>query len=262
MKIGLVLCALIICLGSFSACDSITLPQALASDTQRTVEQVKRDNDAVFREIQENIDMVSSLREEVERAQLSDRTLLLDDVIKDIEKVTKSYEKLAGERDAIRESLLGKINSIGVLQAKANSEIDALNERREDYHTQLWTVDTTDPTVARTREKSLTQAIGYVDAQIQLWTEFSKIETDIITEMYNVQQRVDSFLSIIDSSALLFREGLNLLYLQRDINEALSLFTRDIPRMEQLSRDMEASWDNLDILVNNLTSVAVPLSVK
>ena len=261
-KTGLMLCILIICLIIFSACDSITLPQVLASDTQETVEEVKVDNDAVFKEIQKNIDMVSDLRATVEEAQLSDRALFLNDVIKDIENVTESYEKLAGQRDNIRRSLLNKINSIEDLQAKVNSEIDDLNERREYYRSQLREIDNTNPDIARTRKKSLTQAIEYVNAQIHLWTEFSKIETGIIIEMYNVQYRIDSFLSVIDSSALLFREGLNLLYLQRDINEALSLFTSDIPRMEQLSRDMETSWDNLDILVDNLTSMSMPLSLS
>ena len=75
-----------------------------------------------------------------------------------------------------------------------------------------------------------------------------------------VQRRVDSFLSIIESSAILFREGLNLLKLQRDIDDALSLFTQDMPRMEQLSRDMEQSWSHLDMLVNTLTSMSISMS--
>ena len=56
------------------------------------------------------------------------------------------------------------------------------------------------------------------------------------------------------------REGLNLLKLQRDINDALSLFTQDLPRMEQLSRDMEQSWSHLDTLVNTLTSMSINIS--
>jgi len=171
----------------FTACDSITLPQALASDTQKTVEEVKADNDTVFKEIQKNIDIVSDLRATVEEAQLSDRALFLNDVIKDIETVTESYEKLAGQRDNIRKSLIGKVNSIEDLQSRVNDEIDDLNKRREYYCDQLREIDNTNPDIARTRKKSLTQAVEYVDAQIHLWTEFSKIETDIIMEMYNVQ---------------------------------------------------------------------------
>jgi hypothetical protein len=97
----------------------------------------------------------------------------------------------------------------------------------------------------------------YVDMQLQLWSEFYKTEQQIREETIVVQRRIDSFLSVIESSAILFREGLNLLKLQRDIDDALSLFTQDLPRMEQLSRDMEQSWSHLDMLVNTLTSMTI-----
>lgn len=96
--------------------------------------------------------------------------------------------------------------------------------------------------------------------QLQLWSEFYSTEKQIRDETVVVQLRIDSFLSVIESSAILFREGLNLLKLQRDINDALSLFTQDLPRMEQLSRDMEQSWSHLDMLVNTLTSMSIDIS--
>ena len=114
--------------------------------------------------------------------------------------------------------------------------------------------------MARGRKEALTQAIEYVDMQLQLWNEFHSLEQEIRSETVAVQRRVDSFLSIIESSAILFREGLNLLKLQRDIDDALSLFTQDMPRMEQLSRDMEQSWSHLDMLVNTLTSMSISMS--
>jgi len=112
----------------------------------------------------------------------------------------------------------------------------------------------------RTRKAALTQAIKYIDMQLQLWSEFYSTEKQIRDETVVVQLRIDSFLSVIESSAILFREGLNLLKLQRDINDALSLFTQDLPRMEQLSRDMEQSWSHLDMLVNTLTSMSIDIS--
>ena len=96
--------------------------------------------------------------------------------------------------------------------------------------------------------------------QLQLWNEFHKTEQSIRAETLVVQQRIDSFLSVIESSAILFREGLNLLKLQRDINDALSLFTQDMPKMEQLMRDMEQSWGHLDTLVNTLTSMSININ--
>jgi 5'-deoxynucleotidase YfbR-like HD superfamily hydrolase len=95
---------------------------------------------------------------------------------------------------------------------------------------------------------------------LQLWSEFYSTEQQIRSETAAVQQRIDSFLSVIESSAILFREGLNLLKLQRDINDALSLFTEDMPQMEQLSKDMEQSWSHLDMLVNTLTSMSINIS--
>jgi hypothetical protein len=109
--------------------------------------------------------------------------------------------------------------------------------------------------INRTRRKSLTKAVEYVDDQIALWVQFNGVESDITKEMSNIQERIDLFMSVIESSAILFREGLNLLELQQNINEALAIFTTDIPRMEQLTQQMENSWDNLDYLVNALTSI-------
>lgn len=128
---------------------------------------------------------------------------------------------------------------------------------RNTYSATLKTYNDPNPEIVRTRKAALTQATKYIDMQLQLWSEFSNTENQIKNETAVVQQRIDSFLSVIESSAILFREGLNLLKLQRDINNALSLFTQDLPQMEQLSRDMEQSWSHLDMLVNTLTSMSI-----
>jgi len=240
------------------SCDSVSslVPKALASDTQDVVEQVEANTDEVFAEIQKNIDLVMALKAKVENAKIQGHPLSLDDVIKDIHSVSDSYDKLSGQHEAIRKGLLRKIANIEDMQTKVDSEIKILQQRRADYSKQLRLVSDSNPDIVRTRQESLAQAIKYVDAQIQLWTQFNNIEADITAEMSNVQKTIESFLSVIDSSAILFREGLNLLVLQRDINNALSLFTRDLPRMEQLTQDMEKSWANLDYLVETLTSIS------
>lgn len=233
------------------------IPKALASDTQEVVEQVEADTDDVFTEIQENIDLVANLKYKVEQARINGQTISLDETIKDLQTVTYSYEKLSGNHDAIRKGLLKKVASIEDMQNRVDAEIDSLKQKRADYSTQLRQVSDPNPEIVRTRQEALAQAIKYLDMQIQLWTEFRNIETDIIDEMGNVQRVTDSFLSVIDSSAILFREGLNLIVLQRDINEALSLFTRDLPKMEQLTNNMEKSWSNLDYLIENLTTLSL-----
>jgi len=155
---------------------------------------------------------------------------------------------------------LKKITAIEELQENVQDETARLNELRNSYATMLKTFTDPDPEIVRTRKAALTQTIKYIDMQLQLWNEFHGTEQQIQDETMAVQQRIDSFLSVIESTAILFREGLNLLVLQRDINDALSLFTQDLPRMEQLSRDMELSWSHLDTLVNTLTSMSIDIS--
>lgn len=239
-----------------AACNSELLPKALATETQNIVEQVKADNDDVFGEIQRNIDLVTTLKAKVQEAQLNNETVSLNSVIKDVEKVATSYENLAGQRGDIRKQILQKVAEVEKMQTTVDVEIKILREKRADYTNQLRLVNDPNPDIARTRREALNRAIEYVDAQIQLWKDFSSIERDIILEMSEVQKTIDSFLAMIESTAIVFREGLNLLYLQRDINEALALFSSDIPRMEQLTRDMNLSWSNLDFLLHSLTNIS------
>jgi len=243
-----------------SCSEAKAMPQDLATATQKIVNQVKEQDNSVFEEIQKNIDMVSRLKSDIEDSRESDKQKLLNNVVNDLEKVTKSYEDLSGRREGIRKILLKKIDAIEDLQGKVQRETARLNELRNDYSNTLKTFNDPDPEIVRTRKAALTQAIKYIDMQLQLWSEFYSTEKQIRDETVVVQRRIDSFLSVIESSAILFREGLNLLKLQRDINDALSLFTQDLPRMEQLSRDMEQSWSHLDTLVNMLTSMSINIS--
>lgn len=233
------------------------MPQDLATTTQKIVNEVKEQNNSVFEEIQQNIDMVNMLKSDIERSEEPCEQRLLNNVVDELEKVTVSYERLSERRVEIRKNLLAKTTALEELQEKVQKETTRLNERRDSYSNMLRTFNDPDPEIVRTRKAALTQAITYVDMQLQLWSEFYSTEKQIRDETVVVQQRIDSFLSVIESSAILFREGLNLLKLQRDINDALSLFTQDLPKMEQLSNDMERSWSHLDTLVNTLTSMTI-----
>ncbi|MFC1994289.1 hypothetical protein ACFLVI_03395 [Chloroflexota bacterium] len=238
------------------------MPQDLATATQKIVSEVKEQDNSVFEDIQQNMDMVNRLKSDIETSTEANKQKLLNMVIGELEKVTVSYENLSERRTAIRKNLLTKVTAIEELQMKVQTESTRLNNLRNSYSTMLGTFNDPDPEVLRTRKAALTQAIRYVDMQLQLWSEFYSTEQQIRSETVVVQQRIDSFLSVIESTAILFREGLNLLKLQRDINDALSLFTQDLPRMEQLSRDMEQSWSHLDTLVSTLTSMSIHISHK
>jgi len=243
---------------SMTACAQVSnlLPKGLASNTQATVEQVEADSNTVFAEIQKNIDMVAALKAKVEQARIDGTPLSLDSVIADIKTVSDAYNELSAKHDSIRAGLLKKIANVEQMQSRVDTEISTLKEREADYTTQLRQVSDPSPDIVASRKQALAQAISYVQQQEALWMQFNGIEADIIAELDSVQKTLDSFLSVIDSSAILFSEGLSLLVLQRDLNNALSLFTQDTPRMEQLTQDMTRSWQQLDYLVNQLTGVA------
>lgn len=241
---------------SLTGCNSDLLPSALASDTQDTVSDVKADSDAVFQEIQRNIDLVTELKTKVQDAQISSEPLSLDSVIKDIETITESYERLASQKENIGKALLQKVANLERIRTTVDTEIKALNGRKADYLEQLRLLDNSDPEIYRTRQKALSRAIGYVDSQISLWQKFSDIQGDIILETSDIGKRIDLFLSMIESTAIVFHEGLALLRLQEDINQALALFSSDFPRIVELTDEMEKSWDTLDFLLGALTGVA------
>jgi hypothetical protein len=211
----------------------------------------------VFAEIQKNIDMVADLKAKVQEAQLSGETVSLDAIISDITAVTESYERLASQRDDIRRGLLGKVAAVEGMRAAVDAEIQNLRQKSAGYSEQLALVSGDDPEIVRIRKAALSKAIGFLDGQIQLWQQFSAVEKDISLEMTDIQRAIDSFLSMVESTAIVYREGLNLLVLERNLNEAVALFSNDIPTMERLTTAMEDSWSNLDSLLSMLTGVAI-----
>ncbi len=113
--------ALLIPILILTSCNSALTPKALASDTQQIVEQVKGDNNAVFTEIQRNIDLVAELKTKVQDAKASGKPLSLNSIINDIQTIAESYEKLAGQKDNIRKNFLLKIRTIENKQREVSS---------------------------------------------------------------------------------------------------------------------------------------------
>jgi len=244
---------------SMTACNSVSnllSPKVLAATTQAQVNEVEIDSNSVFASIQQNLDMVAALKTKVQDAKIQGQPLSLDSVISDIQKVSDSYNELSAKHDGIRAGLLKKIANVENMRDKVDTEIAALKAREADYSRQLATVSDPNSDVVASRKEALAQAISYCQQQEALWVQFSAIQADIIGELDSVQRTINSFLSVVDSSAICFSEGLSLLRLQRDINSALSLFTTDTPRMEQLTLDMQKSWQQLDYLVAQLTGIS------
>ena len=177
-----------------SCSEAQAMPQDLATATQKIVDEVKKQDNSVFEEIQRNIDMVNKLKSDIETSKESDKQKLLNNVVNDLEKVTESYEDLSERRKEIKKTLLKKIDAIEDLQGKVQKETARLNELRNDYSKTLKTFNDPDPEIVRTRKVALTQAIKYIDMQLQLWSEFYSTEQQIRSETVIVQQRIDSFL--------------------------------------------------------------------
>lgn len=236
-----------------TSCSVDLNPSIMASETQNTVKEVKDYNNEVFAQIQSNIDLLTELRTKIDNK----KPPTLDEAIKAIEEVTKSYEDLASQKETIKDNFTVKIQVVKDLQQNVSEQIDTLNRRSIKYQQdlQIMAQTTSDPEILRTRRKALDKAIIYVQNQITLWQNFNSLEGYIQNELSTIAQRINEFISMIESASIVMREGLNLLQLQQDIRNALSLFNVDLPKIQKLTGDMEKSWDNLDVLIQNLTNL-------
>jgi len=87
-----------------SCSEAQAMPKDLATATQKIVNEVREKDNSVFEEIQKNIDMVNELKSDIETSKESNKQKLLNNVVKDLEKVAISYEDLSGRREEIRKS--------------------------------------------------------------------------------------------------------------------------------------------------------------
>ncbi|WP_303678424.1 hypothetical protein [Dehalococcoides mccartyi] len=166
-KKAILVSLMLVCFIMITGCSKAqAAPQELATETQKIVEQVKKQDNSVFDDIQHNIDMVSDLKDEIEASTGSDKQKLLNNVISDLEKVTASYEELANKKEDIRKYLLKKVTALEGLQAQVRTETTRLNTQHNEYTTALKTFNDPDPEIVRTRSAALKQAIGYVDMQL------------------------------------------------------------------------------------------------
>lgn len=261
MKTRVLLIATIILSLLLTSCNTELTPKVLASLSSAIAEDVKTDSSDVFDEIQRNIDLVSKLKTEIQNDQMNGKQPSLKSVIKDIQVVADSYNNLASQRDDIRKAMLKKVSNLEKMRDTVDDEIQILRERKSGYLEQVRTLDNSNAEVYRTRQKALSQAVSYINKSISLWERFNEIQSGIIIETSDISDKIDLFLSMIESSSILFNEALNLLQLQADIEEAIRLFSSDLPKLEELTKSMEQSWGELDSLINAMTGVA-QLEVK
>jgi hypothetical protein len=231
-------------------------PRELAEDTKEIVQGITDDEKDIFSILAESFEKVQQLQSTVNET--GDPAIMFNEVLDQLEVVTETFEEIAGQRDKIKKELTDKVTSLPKIRGRAESEIEVLRARRVEYEQELATE--TDRTLdgQRAREVAITQAIQYVDRQIETWEQFTETQISIEDQVDTVGLRIETFIDILEGHAIVYREAVNLLKLQRDIRDALSLVTEGIPQIESLSQQMQDSWATLDSLVEELLTYTAP----
>lgn len=242
-----------------SAAKAHALPVTLAEETQKVVRDMKGTEDQVFLTLQTNLTNVQALSKRLREE--PDNPQLRKDIITVLEEATKSFNDLSNNKDDFRQELQKKLERLKDLQGRADQAVRDLQQRRAKF-SQEDTSGSTDPIVISARRQAFQQAQRYVDDQINIWNQFIQTHTSIQTELGTINQRIEAFLSMIDATAVVYSEALNLVKLQQDVRWALSLFTQDLPQMTTLTESMRSSWGTIDSLVQALVNLSEPASAE
>lgn len=228
-------------------------PKLLAERTKGLVEGVKATEKSVYQVLAENLAGLKALRTKVRESK--EPSQLLNEVLKELRRITKDFERMARREARIEEDILGKVRALHRLGDNAREEIERIRLKKADMERKLQTITDPDPTIAEMRRRAYSQTINYLRKQIEIWERFLQTHHQIEEEVKKIDKRVERFLTAIELSALVYREGFNTLQLQKDIQDAQALL-REIPEIEQLTQEMVASWQTLDSLVEELLSFA------
>lgn len=240
---------------SLAACTSAVKtasasPRVLAENTKDIVQDITTDERDIFSVMVDNFEKVRRLQATVSTN--DDPSDMADDVVLQLEGVAKSFEDVSKKRDQTRKEFLKKVSELPKLMERAEEEIGTLKVRKAEYEQKLAGIDATASESQKARQVSITQAIKYVTRQIAIWEQFTGTQAAIQAQVDTVGTRIDAFMDIIEGNAIVYREAVNLLKLQRDIREALSVVTEGIPEIERLSQEMQDSWETLNSLVDEL----------
>jgi hypothetical protein len=240
---------------SLAACTSVVKtasasPRVLAEDTKDIVQDITTDERDIFSVMVDNFETVRLLQSNVSTSE--EPSDMVNDVVLQLEGVAKSFENLSSKRDQTRKEFLDKVLELPKLMERAKEEVETLKTRKAEYEQKLVGIDATASESQKARQVSITQAVKYVDRQIAIWEQFTSTQAAIQDQVDTVGTRIDAFMDIIDGNAIVYREAVNLLKLQRDIREALSVVTEGIPEIERLSQEMQDSWETLNSLVDEL----------
>jgi vacuolar-type H+-ATPase subunit I/STV1 len=235
---------------ALSSCSSTGLasPRTLALQTKGAVGDLKETEQSIYQTIEKNLSDLRNLSEELP-------TISYNEAVRRLQKITESFEELAKDEGRLEREILSAQRSLKRLTSKSQEELSRLRARKSELERELATFQHPNPRITEIKRKSLSQTIKYVTKQIEIWEQFLRTQRAIEIEARKINERVEEFLIVVEANAILYREALNLLELQRDIREASALLSQ-IPEIERLAQEMVSHWDLLDSLVEELLSLS------
>lgn len=235
---------------ALSGCASTSLasPRTLAFQTKGAVEELKDTEQSIYQTIENNLSDLRNLSQELP-------TISYNEALRKLQKITESFEDLAKDEGRIEREILSPQRRLKRLTGRSQEELSRLRARKSELQRELATFQHPNPNIVEIKKKSLSQTIKYVEKQIETWEQFLSTQRAIETEARKINERVEEFLIVVEANAVLYREALNLLELQRDIREASALLAQ-IPEIERLTQEMVNHWDILDSLVEELLSLS------
>ena len=261
-KFALSICALLLVIfgTGCKAKTALALPVALAEETQVVVLEIQGTEQEVFLTLQTNLEKVQGMSKGLQEN--PENPAYREEIVTVLQEVTQSFQGLSNRKKEFRQELQKKLNLMEELQGRANEAIQELEARKVELVQERDSSGSNDPIIVEARYQAFEQAQGYVDEQIHIWNQFVGTHVAIQTELGTINQRIEGFLSMVDATAVVYREALNLVSLQQDVRWALSLFTDDVPQMSVLTQDMETSWGTIDSLVTSLLTLTEPASTE
>lgn len=247
--IGLLASAL---LGSGCTSQPVTT-QALAAQGKTIVDQLKAQEESVFERIERNFTALRALQERLLTSTVRDEQLY-NEVLSELRRITEEFEALVEDEGKIKRELLAREQSLKRLTQRAKERLSELKARKSELERELASFYHPDPELVEDRKRGLAQAIKYVQRQIEHWERFLTTQEGIEDAAEVIERHVERFLIIAETNALVYREALNLLELERDIREAARLLA-EVPELERLAQEMVAHWEVLDNLVEELLSI-------
>lgn len=231
-------------------------PSEIAERVRGTVERMTQSGVAqILGTLEANLRELDELVEIVRAAE--DLGGIADKVIERMERITESYEEVSVKKEEIEEGFRRGLEKLKELVDKSMQEIEKLGRRQQELEEELKKLRyETDQDVRSIRKESLEKQISFVQMRIELWRDFLQRQGEIEKAAMGTRDDISKFLLILEENAQVYREGLAMMKLHQELQEAITIL-ESIGNVEQLSQRIVASWETLFNLVQSLVGSEV-----